>query len=265
MYDSHAPALKQPEALLDRAIAEAAEALIATQRADGHFVFELEADATIPAEYVLLQPLSGRAGRTWSWSARSASICAASRASTAAGRCSTTAPSTSQRQRQGLFRAEDDRRRSRRAAHGPGARGDPGARRGGGDQCLHPHPAGALRRRSRGTTIPTMPVGADPAAALVPDPSVEDELLGAHGDRAAAGAAGEEAAGAQPARRARRGAVRPDASAVKPKSKAANTKRAWALVFDALDVVLKAVDPFWPEGLRAAGHRRAASPSSPSG
>jgi squalene-hopene/tetraprenyl-beta-curcumene cyclase len=55
MYDSHAPALKQqPEALLDRAVAQAAEALIATQRADGHFVFELEADATIPSEYVLL-------------------------------------------------------------------------------------------------------------------------------------------------------------------------------------------------------------------
>ena len=58
-----------------------------------------------------------------------ASTCAASRASTAAGRCSTAAPSTCQRQRQGLFRAEDDRRSGRRAAHGAGARGDPGARR----------------------------------------------------------------------------------------------------------------------------------------
>ena len=35
--------------------------------------------------------------RTWSWSARSASICAASRATMAAGRCITTAPSTSPR------------------------------------------------------------------------------------------------------------------------------------------------------------------------
>ena len=35
----------------DRAIA----ALCAYQRDDGHFVFELEADATIPAEYVLLE------------------------------------------------------------------------------------------------------------------------------------------------------------------------------------------------------------------
>jgi squalene-hopene/tetraprenyl-beta-curcumene cyclase len=38
---------------LDRGIARAAEALFATQRPDGHFVCELEADCTIPAEYIL--------------------------------------------------------------------------------------------------------------------------------------------------------------------------------------------------------------------
>src|SRR5437016_4470820 len=41
-------------AALDDAVARATKALLAMQRADGHFVFELEADATIPAEYVLL-------------------------------------------------------------------------------------------------------------------------------------------------------------------------------------------------------------------
>ena len=40
--------------VLDAAVARAAKALLALQRDDGHFVFELEADATIPAEYVLL-------------------------------------------------------------------------------------------------------------------------------------------------------------------------------------------------------------------
>jgi squalene-hopene/tetraprenyl-beta-curcumene cyclase len=40
---------------LDASIASATEALCALQRTDGHFVFELEADATIPAEYVLLR------------------------------------------------------------------------------------------------------------------------------------------------------------------------------------------------------------------
>jgi squalene-hopene/tetraprenyl-beta-curcumene cyclase len=41
-------------ALLD-SVTRAAEALTRRQNADGHFVFELEADATIPAEYVLLE------------------------------------------------------------------------------------------------------------------------------------------------------------------------------------------------------------------
>jgi squalene-hopene/tetraprenyl-beta-curcumene cyclase len=40
---------------LDNAIARATEALLALQKPDGHWVFELEADATIPAEYILLQ------------------------------------------------------------------------------------------------------------------------------------------------------------------------------------------------------------------
>ena len=42
-----------PQAL-EAAIGNAKRALLAQQQADGHFVFELEADATIPAEYVLL-------------------------------------------------------------------------------------------------------------------------------------------------------------------------------------------------------------------
>jgi squalene-hopene/tetraprenyl-beta-curcumene cyclase len=41
--------------LLDRVIAEAAAALKARQAEDGHWCFELEADATIPAEYILLE------------------------------------------------------------------------------------------------------------------------------------------------------------------------------------------------------------------
>src|SRR5690349_24201004 len=44
---------------LEASIASAAKALCALQRADGHFVFELEADATIPAEYVLLRHYRG--------------------------------------------------------------------------------------------------------------------------------------------------------------------------------------------------------------
>jgi squalene-hopene/tetraprenyl-beta-curcumene cyclase len=40
---------------LDRGIDAATRALLDLQRPDGHWVFELEADATIPAEYVLLR------------------------------------------------------------------------------------------------------------------------------------------------------------------------------------------------------------------
>ncbi len=39
---------------IERAIGGATASLLAQQRPDGHYVFELEADATIPAEYVLL-------------------------------------------------------------------------------------------------------------------------------------------------------------------------------------------------------------------
>jgi squalene-hopene/tetraprenyl-beta-curcumene cyclase len=46
-------------ATLDTAIDRAAAALRDVQRDDGHWVFELEADATIPAEYVLLRHYLG--------------------------------------------------------------------------------------------------------------------------------------------------------------------------------------------------------------
>jgi squalene-hopene/tetraprenyl-beta-curcumene cyclase len=44
---------------LDRGIEAATRALLDLQRPDGHWVFELEADATIPAEYVLLRHYLG--------------------------------------------------------------------------------------------------------------------------------------------------------------------------------------------------------------
>ncbi len=39
---------------LDEAVARATDAILGAQQADGHWVYELEADTTIPAEYVLL-------------------------------------------------------------------------------------------------------------------------------------------------------------------------------------------------------------------
>ena len=46
---------------LDEAVDRAAAALARHQRADGHWVFELEADATIPSEYLLLRHYLGEA------------------------------------------------------------------------------------------------------------------------------------------------------------------------------------------------------------
>jgi squalene-hopene/tetraprenyl-beta-curcumene cyclase len=45
---------------LDDAIMRASESLVELQHADGHWVFELEADVTIPAEFILLQHYLGR-------------------------------------------------------------------------------------------------------------------------------------------------------------------------------------------------------------
>src|ERR1700758_3728144 len=47
-------------ARLDEAITRASESLVALQHPDGHWVFELEADVTIPSEFILLQHYFGR-------------------------------------------------------------------------------------------------------------------------------------------------------------------------------------------------------------
>ena len=44
---------------LDGSVKKATDALLRLQKADGHFVFELEADATIPSEYILLRHYLG--------------------------------------------------------------------------------------------------------------------------------------------------------------------------------------------------------------
>jgi squalene-hopene/tetraprenyl-beta-curcumene cyclase len=57
--DTAQPTARSFRANLDGRIDKALTALLAEQKPDGHFVFELEADATIPAEYVLLQHFLG--------------------------------------------------------------------------------------------------------------------------------------------------------------------------------------------------------------
>ena len=50
----HGPNLHAAPDDLDRAVGDASRALLAMQHDDGYWAFELEADATIPAEYILL-------------------------------------------------------------------------------------------------------------------------------------------------------------------------------------------------------------------
>lgn len=55
MNDTPASSVGTESGTLDRRIDRATEALLACQQPNGHWVFELEADATIPSEYVLLR------------------------------------------------------------------------------------------------------------------------------------------------------------------------------------------------------------------
>jgi squalene-hopene/tetraprenyl-beta-curcumene cyclase len=55
LHDFSPPSMDAVERLVSRAT----DALLATQRPDGHFVFELEADCTIPSEFVLLKHYLG--------------------------------------------------------------------------------------------------------------------------------------------------------------------------------------------------------------
>jgi squalene-hopene/tetraprenyl-beta-curcumene cyclase len=59
MDDASSLKIVDPTFGLDESIARAANALLQRQRADGHWLFELEADATIPAEYILLRQYLG--------------------------------------------------------------------------------------------------------------------------------------------------------------------------------------------------------------
>jgi len=78
---------------LDAAIVRATEALLASQHADGHWVFELEADATIPSEYILLHHFLDRIEPGFRRALPSSS--GPGRARMAVGRCSTAARSIS--------------------------------------------------------------------------------------------------------------------------------------------------------------------------
>ena len=57
--DSHARPIEPESPNLESVIEDAKEELLKRQRGDGHWIFEFEADATIPSEYLLLQHFLG--------------------------------------------------------------------------------------------------------------------------------------------------------------------------------------------------------------
>ena len=187
---------------LDTAIGRATGHLLRCQQADGHWVFELEADATIPAEYVMLRRFFGRQDP-----AREARIGRYLRRiqEQEAATCEGGWPlfhggpldiSCSVKAYFALRLVGDDRGR---AAHGARPGGDPGGRRGGALQRLHPGDARAVRPGALACRAGDA-ARAHPAAALVPLPPVEGQLLGPHragaadrGDGPPAAAAGADA------------------------------------------------------------------------
>src|SRR3979411_3362089 len=58
MHSGNHTVAVDPDAL-QKSISQATQAVLGYRQADGHWVFELEADSTIPAEYVLLRHYLG--------------------------------------------------------------------------------------------------------------------------------------------------------------------------------------------------------------
>src|SRR6202012_943614 len=88
-------------------------------------------------------------------------------------------------QREGVFRAEGDRRRPAGAPYAPGAGGGPGGRRGRTHERVQAGAGGGVRRGAVAGGAGDA-AGNHAPAAVVPVPSVEGLILVADGDRAAA-------------------------------------------------------------------------------
>jgi squalene-hopene/tetraprenyl-beta-curcumene cyclase len=240
MYDA-------PPDDLDHAIGKASRALMDLQKGDGHWVFELEADATIPAEFVLLKHYLGEPedlqlerkigvylrriqGEHGGWPlyhGGAFDISASVKAYFA------------------LKMIGDDIR----APHMVRAREAILAAGGAAATNVFTRFQLALYGAGPWTTIPTMPV----ELILVPRwfpihlnkmsywaRTVIVPLLVLQVKKPVA----------RNARGVRVSELYQTAVKAQPKSAVANRSRFWTWFFNSLDVVLKAIDPLWPKGLR---------------
>jgi squalene-hopene/tetraprenyl-beta-curcumene cyclase len=241
-------ALSLDDPRLDRRIRRAADALRKRQGADGHWVFELEADATIPAEYILLRQYLGEPDDR-ELERRIGVYLRRIQADHHGWPLVHGGPfdvSASIKAYYALKMIGDDPE-SRHMAEARAA-----IRAHGG-----PHAANVFTRiqlalfgQMSWDEIPTMPVELILLPAWFPihlskmsywARTVIVPLLVLQARK--------------PVARNPRGIgvaeLYEGAASIKPASKAADPKWAWTLGFNLLDRVLKAVDPFWPKRLRA--------------
>ena len=246
---------------VEGAIRAATDAILAQQRPDGHWVYELEADATIPAEYVLLvhylaetpnlelerkigvylRRIQGAHGGWPLYHEGAFDISATVKAYFALKMIGDDIDAPH------MARAREEMQQARRRHQG---------------QCLHPHPAGAVwpdqlvERAHRAA-------GTDPAAALVSHSSVQDELLGAHRDRAAAGAVRANSRWRRNPRGIHIAELFVPGVPRRQSPRAPHQSAGWSAFFAALDRVLKR--RALAEGLRANAPSRNAAPGPPNG
>ncbi len=225
---------------LQTVIERAEQALRGHQQPEGHWVFELEADATIPAEYVLLEHYLDRID-----DALQAKI--------------------------GVYLRRIQGEHGGWPLYHGGAFNISAsvkayfALKAIGDDPAAPHMARARKailaaggaERSNVFTrvqlalfgqVPWRAVSGDAggdhgAAEMVPLPPAQDQLLVAHGDGAAARAHGDEAPGAQSARRYHRGAVsRPRRNSSRDWIRGPY-RSGWGRFFKTVDVVMQKAEP----------------------
>ena len=228
----------------------------ALQRDDGHFVFELEADATIPAEYVLMrhyrgEPVDAALEEKIARYLRRIQSADGGWPLFHAGRSDISASVKA------YFALKMIGDRGRCAAYGARPRLDPRPRRRRQQQRVHAQPACALWRdplaRRAGDA------GRDHApAALVSLPSRQGVLLGAHGARAADGAECAEAArGQRQGRAASTSCSSRRRRDVRHWPKGAHQKSPWSEIFGGIDRVLHATQPYFPRATRKRAIERA--------
>ena len=221
------------------------------QRRDGHWVFELEADATIPAEYILLDHFLDEID-TGDRARRSPSTCAQRRAT--AWRLAAVPRRRLRHQRlgQGLLRAQAGRRRSVDAPHMVRAREAILDRGGAARANVFTRIALALFGQVPWRGVPVMPVEIMLLPRWFPFHLSKVRLLVAHRHRAAARPGGAEAGGAQPARRRHPRAVHGAAGGAQAATCTTRPARCWG------DVLLSA-RPGSAAGRAACFPRRAAA------